>query len=125
MVDAIVPEAREELRSGCTRKQQQSKCRFESCLHHNPKNPFSMQQADHVKTQTQQILAALQAGEKLTPMDALNRFGCLRLGARIWDLRKEGYTIVSENYQTVSGKHVARYSLVLGSKPKSDDTTNA
>ena len=83
-----------------------------------------MQQANHTQNQTQQILAALQAGEKLTPMDALNRFGCMRLGARIWDLRQEGYPIQSADYQTPSGKHVAQYSLVPDSKPKADDTTN-
>ena len=45
------------------------------------------------KSQLQGILEALQRGETLTPIDALNRFGCFRLGARIWDLRKKGYEI--------------------------------
>ena len=35
------------------------------------------------------IKAALLKGEKLTPMDALRRFGCFRLGVRIWELRNE------------------------------------
>ena len=38
-------------------------------------------------SQTARIKAALLRGETLTPMDALRRFGCFRLGARIWDLR--------------------------------------
>ena len=39
------------------------------------------------------ILEALQRGETLTPIDALKRFGCFRLGARIWDLKDKGYQI--------------------------------
>ena len=39
------------------------------------------------------ILAALQRGETISPIDALNRFGCFRLGARIWDLQDRGYKI--------------------------------
>lgn len=39
------------------------------------------------------ILNALLNGEELTPLDALRRFGCFRLAARIFDLRKEGYVI--------------------------------
>lgn len=35
-------------------------------------------------SQSVQIKAALLRGETLTPLDALRRFGCFRLGARIW-----------------------------------------
>lgn len=63
-------------------------------------------------SQTARIKAALLAGEKLTPMDALRRFGCFRLGARIWDLRNEhGMDIRTEQFRTESGKIVAAYSL--------------
>ena len=57
------------------------------------------------------ILAALKRGEKLTPLEALNRFGCSRLAARIWDLERMGYQIHSEMIRLSTGKHVARYSL--------------
>jgi hypothetical protein len=43
-----------------------------------------------MKSQAQLILEALQAGEAITPFDALNRSSCFRLGARIYDLRKQG-----------------------------------
>ena len=59
------------------------------------------------KSQLDQILDALKAGDILTPIDALHRFGCFRLGARIDDLKKLGYDI--ENLEK-SGKH-ARYVL--------------
>ena len=63
-------------------------------------------------SQTARIKAALLRGEKLTPMDALRRFGCFRLGARIWELRNEhGMDIRTEQHRTESGKIVAAYSL--------------
>lgn len=62
-------------------------------------------------SQSREILSALQSGEKLTPLDALNRFGCLRLGARIWDLRKKGFSIKSQIITTHTGKRVSQYSL--------------
>lgn len=63
-------------------------------------------------SQSAQIKAALLAGETLTPLDALRRFGCFRLGARIWDLRnKHGMDIRTEQFRTKSGKIVAAYSL--------------
>ena len=63
-------------------------------------------------SQTARIKAALLRGETLTPMDALRRFGCFRLGARIWDLRNgHGMDIRTEQFRTESGKIVAAYSL--------------
>ncbi|MBP5430105.1 MAG: hypothetical protein J6Y25_04425 [Elusimicrobiaceae bacterium] len=59
-----------------------------------------------VKTQ---ILEHLQSGGEITPLIALNRFNCLSLPARIFELRREGYAIQSELIETKSGKHVARY----------------
>lgn len=41
-------------------------------------------------SQTDQILNYLQAGNVLTPLEALRKFNCLRLGARIYDLRQHG-----------------------------------
>ena len=42
-----------------------------------------------ITSQNAAIKSALLKGEIITPIDALNRFGCLRLSARIWDLRNE------------------------------------
>ena len=38
-------------------------------------------------SQSQQILAWMQAGNDITPLEAWQRFGCLRLGARVYDLK--------------------------------------
>ena len=48
------------------------------------------------QTQSAQILKALKNGERLTHLDAEKRFNCLRLGARIYDLRKRGHNIISK-----------------------------
>ena len=45
------------------------------------------------KTQKTQILEVLMMGKTITPIEALNEFGCFRLGARLYDLKQEGYDI--------------------------------
>lgn len=64
------------------------------------------------ETQTAQILAHLKTGRSITPIDALNRYGCFRLGARIYDLKQDGHNIYKEMVETDSGKRVASYTLV-------------
>ena len=61
-------------------------------------------------SQNTQILNYLLSGKKLTPITALNKFNCFRLSARILDLRKKGYNIITENV-TRKGKTFAEYSL--------------
>lgn len=58
------------------------------------------------------ILADLKRGKKITPIDALEDYGCFRLGARIWDLKHKGHPIKTEIVEDRSkGKRYARYSL--------------
>lgn len=64
-------------------------------------------------TQAGQILEYLKAGNAITPIDALNKFGCFRLGARIWDLKREGHRIEKEIVRD-GDKHWARYMLARG-----------
>lgn len=62
-------------------------------------------------SQNKRILESLQNGDKLTPLDALERFGCFRLGARVYDLRKQGHDIKSETVaRKNSNGEVKRYS---------------
>mgnify|MGYP006285592291 FL=1 len=61
-------------------------------------------------TQTQNILNYLKSGKRLTPLEALKKFGCLRLAARIADLRGQGHTIWTD-YITVKNKTFAAYKL--------------
>lgn len=62
--------------------------------------------------QTKQILNYLLSGKSITPIEALNLFGCFRLGARIWSIKHElGYPVKSEPFRTGTGKIVAKYSI--------------
>lgn len=62
-------------------------------------------------TQTEEIHAALKRGEKLTPLMALRKYGTMRLGARIWDLRQAGVRVQRKLVEVGDGKRVAQYWL--------------
>lgn len=62
-------------------------------------------------TQNQQIKTYLEKGKSITPIDALNKFGCFRLAARINELRKDGLNIATK-IVTKEGKTYASYRLV-------------
>lgn len=67
-------------------------------------------------SQNKQILRYLQTHKRgITPIDALQKFGCFRLSARISDLREKGYDIRTdmEDNKNNSGRH-ARYFLMEG-----------
>lgn len=64
-------------------------------------------------SQENRILMALKAGEKITPIDALEKFGCFRLSGRIKGLRNQGYDIITTMIETPTGKHVAQYWMVV------------
>lgn len=48
------------------------------------------------KSHCELILEDLRKGKKITPRQAMLDYGCMRLGARIYDLRKAGYDIKSK-----------------------------
>lgn len=62
-------------------------------------------------TQCADILAYLRTGASITPLEALDMFGCFRLGARIWDLRRLGVDIDSKMIRLPNGKRVAEFRL--------------
>lgn len=66
--------------------------------------------------QTEKILAYMKGGGTLTQLEALDLFGCMRLGARVLDLKKRGYRIegTMELHRNAAGeyKHYKRYRLV-------------
>lgn len=47
-------------------------------------------------TQCKLLLARLMSGASITPREAYNQYGIMRLGARIWDLKHMGYNIITE-----------------------------
>ena len=62
-------------------------------------------------SQKAKILAYLLEGNPITSLEALDRFGSLRLGARIADIKKEGYPVQSKFVTTVNGKRVKAYYI--------------
>lgn len=66
-------------------------------------------------THSDKILRHMQTHGSITAAEAIERFGCYRLGARIYDLRQRGHKIVSivENGKNRDGDpvHYARYRL--------------
>ena len=68
-------------------------------------------------TQNDMILKHMKTHKRgITQLTAIERYGCLRLSARISDLRKMGYIINSEivPVKNRDGEtcHVAQYTLV-------------
>ena len=64
------------------------------------------------KSQKVYVLEALMNGAKITPLTAMNSWGCMRLAAIISDLRhKEGYSIATTMVKGRSGNNFAQYSL--------------
>ena len=61
------------------------------------------------QSQTSRILAYMLAGNRITPLEALNRFGCFRLPARIADIKAAGYEVRSRFVSTPTEKKVKQY----------------
>jgi hypothetical protein len=47
-------------------------------------------------TQIDSIRAHLVKGKPITPLEALERYGCFRLAAVIFKIREEGFTVETE-----------------------------
>ena len=64
-----------------------------------------------LSSQNAMILNFLESGGSLTPIEALEKFQCFRLAARMNDLRKKGYVIETEILKDDNGKSYASYSI--------------
>jgi hypothetical protein len=62
-------------------------------------------------TQAEAILNHLLRRGSITPLEALAHHGCMRLAARVHDLRNRGHAIRMEMIPTRNGKHVACYRM--------------
>lgn len=71
--------------------------------------------AHRVDSQITVILNHLKKSEEINPLEALSKYGVYRLGAVIFDLKREGHNISSRRqyYTKPSGKkgHYAVYRL--------------
>ena len=62
-------------------------------------------------SQKANVRAWLLDGRSITPLEALNNFGSLRLSAIIFRLREEGLPVEMERLQVSPKKRVARYYI--------------
>jgi hypothetical protein len=60
--------------------------------------------------QEKQILDYLRQGNAVTPLVALEKFGCMRLAARVYRLREQGYKIETR-HKKANNKVYAEYYL--------------
>ena len=72
---------------------------------------------ENTLTQRDYVLQHLKMYGSIEPLTALREYGCYRLGAVIFNLRKEGYNISTEKMQAkshITGRPVqfAKYTLV-------------
>ena len=71
---------------------------------------MKLRTSTNMNSQNQDILEYLLAGNSLTPLECLNRFGSLRASARIKNLRDLGYNIETEMVSS-NGKRYANYRI--------------
>tara|TARA_B100000900_G_scaffold300656_1_gene259192 strand:- start:233 stop:442 length:210 start_codon:yes stop_codon:yes gene_type:complete len=64
-------------------------------------------------SQKDEVLNHLKKGLSITSWEAIHKFRATRLSAIIYDLRKSGLTIITENLiSDKTGKRYARYTLI-------------
>lgn len=73
-----------------------------------------------MNSQTQDVLELLREGP-VTPLQSWSEIGVYRLGARVYDLRREGYEIECKMrpYVTTRGRKVRISVYTLLSEPRS------
>lgn len=60
-------------------------------------------------TQSAMVYAYMREHGSITPIEALNELGCMRLGARIWELKHD----LGLNIKTTEEKAVNRYGKTV------------
>jgi len=60
------------------------------------------------ETQNKMLKNILDQGTHITPIDALNMIGTMRLAARVYELKLTGYPI-DKYVRTINGKRVTYY----------------
>lgn len=67
-------------------------------------------------TQTEKVLRHMKRFGSITPLEAMEEYGIMRLGARIWDLKQAGHLIQTEDVKGWNRfgepTRYAKYSLI-------------
>ena len=100
----IIP-TKEELDSWVTMKK--TTLKYSKVMNDNPN-------IESTESQNKRILDYLMKGNRLTSLEALTRFGCMRLASRISDIRKNhpDINIVVDRIETATKKKVAQYYVL-------------
>jgi len=64
------------------------------------------------ESQKTKILKHLEEGKPITPIDALDLYGCFRLSDVIFKLKQEGHDIQTNMVENQNGKKFASYTLM-------------
>ena len=67
-------------------------------------------------SQKLKVLEHLKGGFSITALEALEKFGCMRLASIIHKLRKEGYSISTWTVKKSNGKHWAEYKMTFSDR---------
>jgi len=68
-----------------------------------------------MRTQIENIKEHLNTGKSITPLEALNLYGCFRLSAVIFKLKRAPYNQdIKTHIVSDGGKHWAKYYLLTG-----------
>lgn len=62
-------------------------------------------------SQCQEILLYMRSHGSISQVEAVSVFGCYRLSARIFDLKKQGHNIICDREANVGAGYHARYRL--------------
>lgn len=67
------------------------------------------------------IRAYMEAGNWISPLEALAKFQCFRLGARVWELKADlehsNRQVVKRTRTLLNGKKVAEYTIAMREAP--------
>lgn len=67
---------------------------------------------DSTDSQCEAIARHLKSGKSLTALEALQKFSCLRLAGRIYELKQRGLKILSYPAKVGRGKRISAYYLL-------------
>lgn len=65
----------------------------------------------NVSPQARKVLRHLEKNRSITPLEAFGVYGIFRLAARIYELRKEGFNVVTTIMRDDNEKPYAKYVL--------------
>jgi Helix-turn-helix domain len=82
---------------------------FAKELDHAPKP--SLATAVGLEPQTRRILNHLEKRGSISAMEAIAAYGCTRLAAQVFKLRKAGFDVLTDLREDEAGHRYARYSL--------------